>query len=90
MLKYATEAAQKITEEDLNTVREILLKQADDNARDNNHWMDVLTEYSAEGVDIQTDYVNVVKSLTTQKMQKFIGSLINTGNHAEIIMMPEK
>ena len=70
-------------------MREILLKQADDNARDNNHWMDVLTEYTAEGVDIQTNYVNVLKGLTTQKLQKFIGSIINTGNHAEIVMKPE-
>lgn len=90
MLKYAKDASQKITDEDLNTVREILLKQAEDNLRDNNHWMDVLTEYTAEGVDIQTNYINVVKGLTTQKIQKFIGELINTGNHAEIIMMPEK
>lgn len=89
MIKYATEAAKKISDEDLNTVREILLKQADDNARDNNHWMDVLTEYTAEGVDIQTNYVNVLKGLTTQKLQKFIGSIINTGNHAEIVMKPE-
>ena len=90
LLKYAADAAKKITDEDLNTVREILLKQADDNARDNNHWMDVLTEYTAEGVDIQTNYVNVVKGLTTQKIQKFIGSIINSGNHAEIIMKPEQ
>jgi zinc protease len=90
MLKYLAEAQQEITDVDLNTVKEILLKQASDNDRENGHWLDVLTEWTAEGVDIQTNYVETVKALTAQKIQKFLQDFVSAGNHASIVMMPEK
>ena len=90
MLKYLTEATQKITDTDLNTVKEILLKQAEDNNRENGHWMNVLTEWTAEGVDLQTNYAETVKAITAQKVQKFLADIIAAGNHASIVMMPEK
>ena len=90
MLKYLTEATQKISDTDLNTVKEIMLKQAEDNNRENGHWMNVLTEWTAEGVDLQTNYAETVKGVTAQKVQKFIADMINAGNHASIVMMPEK
>jgi zinc protease len=52
--------------------------------------MDVLTEWTAEGVDLQTGYEETVKSLTSEKLQKFLADLVSAGNHAEIVMMPEK
>ena len=90
MLKYIQEATEKVSEEDLNTVKEIMLKQAQDNARENSHWMDILTEWTAEGVDLQTDYEATVKGLTTQKVSKFLADILATGNHASIVMMPEQ
>lgn len=90
MLKYLAEASEKIGDTDLNTVKEILLKQAEDNNRENGHWMNVLTEWTAEGVDLQTKYVETVKAVTNQKVQSFIKQMMNTGNHASIVMMPEK
>lgn len=90
MLKYLAEASEKIGDTDLNTVKEILLKQAEDNNRENGHWMNVLTEWTAEGVDLQTKYVETVKAVTNQKVQNFIKQMMNTGNHASIVMMPEK
>ena len=90
MLKYLKEASEKIGDTDLNTVREILLKQAEDNNRENGHWMNVLTEWTAEGVDLQTNYVETVKAVTNQKVQDFIKQMISAGNHASIVMMPEK
>ena len=90
MLKYLTESTKKITDTDLNTVKEIMLKQAEDNNRENSHWMNVLTEWTAEGVDLQTNYAETVKAVTAQKVQKFLADMINAGNHASIVMMPEK
>ncbi len=90
MLKYLKESTQKITDTDLNTVKEIMLKQAEDSNRENSHWMNVLTEWTAEGVDLQTNYAETVKAVTAQKVQKFLADMINAGNHASIVMMPEK
>ena len=90
MVKFVVEATQKIADEDLHAVKEIMLKQAQDNARENGHWMNVLTEWTAEGVDLQTGYEETVKSLTPEKLQKFLADFVSAGNHAEIVMMPEK
>ena len=90
MIKYITEAATKIADDDLNPIKEIMLKQAEDANRENSHWMDVLTEWTAEGVDLQTNYAETVNALTPQKVQKFISDVLAAGNHASIVMMPTK
>ena len=90
MMKYINEAKTKIAADDLDPVKEIMLKQAEDDNRENSHWMDVLTEWTAEGVDIQTGYAETVKALTPAKVQKFIADFLAAGNHASVVMMPTK
>ena len=90
MMKYINEAKTKIAADDLDPVKEIMLKQADDDNRENAHWMDVLTEWTAEGVDLQTGYAETVKALTPAKIQKFITDFLAAGNHASVVMMPTK
>ena len=90
MMKYLKECMENIDETDLSPVKETMLKQAEDADRENGHWMDVLTEWTAEGVDLQTNYAETVKALTSQKVQAFIADFIAAGNHASIVMMPEK
>ena len=90
MIKFVKEAAEKVTDEDLNTVREIMLQQAQDNNRENRHWVSVIDDWNSYGVDVQTDYVKTVNALTTAKIQQLIASILEAGNHAEIVMMPKK
>ena len=90
MIKYINEAKAKIADDDLNPVKETMLKQAEDANRENRHWMNVLTEWTAEGVDLQTNYAQTVKALTPQKVQKFIADFLAAGNHASVVMMPTK
>ena len=89
MLKYLMASMEYIDEVDLSPVKEIMLKQAEDAIRENGHWMDVLTEWTAEGVDLQTDYAQTVKALTPQKISAFLREIVMAGNHASIVMMPE-
>ena len=90
MLKYLMASIENIDESDLNPVKETMLKQAEDANRENGHWMDVLTEWTAEGVDLQTGYAETVKALTPQKISNFLREIVMAGNHASIVMMPEK
>ena len=90
MLKYLNDSVENIDETDLNTVKEIMLKQAEDNARENSHWLDVLTDWTSEGVDMQTNYAETVKSLTTKDLSSFLAEILKAGNHASVVMMPEK
>lgn len=72
---------------DLYKVKEILLKQADVDAKTNGYWINVLSDYVEDGLDVYTDYKNVVRNTTPQMISNFLKDVIlKSGNHAEIIM----
>jgi zinc protease len=74
----------------LTKVKAYMLKQADDDAKNNGHWVNILTAWKYRGLDMQTDYKKVVESLTPEAMQQFLKELLAAKNHIEVIMMPEK
>ena len=77
--------------EDLQKVKEILLKQADVNAKTNGYWIDVLTEDVTLGLDTHTDYKAIVKSIDGKAVADFLKNVVlKSGNHFEIIMKAVK
>ncbi len=77
--------------EDLNKVKQILLKQADVDAITNGHWVNVLNIWKRRGVDIHTDYKKTVESITAQDISKFLKKvMLKSGHHYEVLMMPKK
>ena len=88
--KGMADAAESIDAQDLQKVKEYMLKQADEDARKNGWWLNVIKEYLQYGIDLQTDYKTVVSSLTPERVSAFIkDTLLKDGNRVEIIMMPE-
>ena len=85
-----TETATTVDATDLQKVKEFMLKQAKENARNNNHWLGVLSEYCDTGLDTQTDYEKTVNALTPEKVAAFMKSLLSTGDSVEVLMTPEK
>ena len=76
---------------DLQKVKEILLKQAGVNAKNNGYWLGVLSTYNRLGVDTYTNYNNVVKSVDGKQISDFLKNvLLKTGNHTEVIMKAVK
>lgn len=76
---------------DLQKVKEILLKQADVDSKDNGHWIDVLETYKKHGVDTQTDYKQTVNAITGQQVADFLKNVIlQSGNHIEVLMKAVK
>ncbi len=77
--------------EDLAKVKEIMLKQADVNARSNSHWRMILGRYARSGKDFQTDYKSTVQAVTLQDVSDFLkNTVLAGGNHIQVVMMPEK
>lgn len=77
--------------EDLNKVRQILLKQADVDAKTNSYWSGILSRYNRYGVDFYTDYKKVVESVTPTMISEFLSkTVLKSGNHVEVIMSPKK
>ena len=74
----------------LAKVKEYMLKQADEDAKTNSHWVNVLTNYYIDKVDIHTDYKKIVESLTPAKISAFVKKVMDEGNHVEVIMLPEE
>ena len=77
-------------EEDLNKVKQILLKQADVDAATNRYWLTVLNRFNTYGVDIHTNYKSIVESVTPKQVSNFLKKVIlKSKNHAQVVMMPE-
>jgi zinc protease len=90
LLEGINKSAKLVDADILQKVKDYMLKQADIDAKDNGHWVNVLTTWKDYGLDIQTNYKKTVSALTPESLAKFIRDLMAAGNHAEVIMMPEK
>ena len=76
---------------DLQKVKEILLKQASVDAKNNGYWIGVLSTYDRLGVDTYTNYKNMVKAVDGKQISDFLKNvLLKSGNHIEVIMNAEK
>ena len=91
MMKGVKDASEKVDPADVQKVKEFMLKQADEDARKNGHWLNVLYQYNEFGQDVQTDYKAIVNALTPEKISSFIQKVIlSSGNKVEVLMTPVK
>ena len=80
--------AQKVNEEDLNKIKEYLLKNIDSSERENSYWLGTMQTYSLYGVDRNSDYRKIVSELTPASVQKFVKKIMKPGNRIQYVMMP--
>ena len=78
-----------IDADQLAKTKEYMLKQIDVDAKKNNFWINTITAYKEYGVDFFTDYKKTVESLTVDNVRDFLNKLLKSGNHVEVIMLPE-
>lgn len=83
-------AAEGPTPEQLQKIREYMVKNYNDNLKENSYWMGALDEYYYTGTDFNTDYLNVVNSITVDDVKTFANDLIKQGNKVTVVMtVPE-
>ncbi len=80
----------KVDADKVQKVKDYMLKNAAEQAKNNAHWMDVIDEYIQTGVDLQTNYKKTVEALTPEKIANFLKQLLQANNHIEVVMTPEK
>ncbi len=81
----------KVDADMLNKVKELMLKRADEDARTNNYWVNVIENYDEYGVDTYTQYKKLVGELTPEKVAAFVKKVIlGGGNSVKVIMLPEE
>ena len=74
------------SEENLAKARDYLLKNYDENIRENSYWTSSLIEYLNNGIDLISEYKHVVESITVDDCRRAIADICNQGNHALVVM----
>ena len=75
------------SEENLNKVKEYMLKKHAENLKENRYWLNTIDEYLFTGVDMMKDYDQIVNGITAQDIQKFATSLFSQKNKVEVSMV---
>lgn len=77
--------------ENLNKVKEFMLKKHKEDLKENRYWLGNIDEYLFTGVDMTKDYENLVNSITAKDIQNFANELLKQKNQVEVSMIsPEK
>ena len=89
--KGVEEVEKQVDAADLQKVKEILLKQAGVDEKNNAYWLGVIANYTGLGFDNHTGYKEFVKNLRGEQVSDFLKNvLLKSGNHVEVIMKAEK
>ena len=73
------------TADDFNKVKGAALAQADISAKKNGYWMSLLEAWASLGLD-QTNYKQVLESITLQDLNAFMKGLDTAGNRIHVVL----
>ena len=71
-------------------VKELMLKQADDAAKSNSYWMNIIDTYNKFGIDEHTDYKQLISSQTPESISSFMKEFNKSGYRLGVVMMPQQ
>lgn len=86
--KMVNDMAENIKDEELNPIKEFMVKSAKENLEKNEEWSSTLSAISLNGVNTFTNAVDTVSAITTDDVKAFVKALIAQGNKATIILDP--
>ena len=75
-----------VSPEDFSKIIEYMQKSYTQNLRENGYWLGAINSRYLIGKDLHTEYDAILKSLTKEKLQKFIKETLTQGNQVEVIM----
>ncbi|MDR1004157.1 MAG: insulinase family protein [Prevotellaceae bacterium] len=81
--KFATEGP---SADQLNKVKEYVLKTYADSQKENSYWMSRIANYFYYGLDLDNSYTDLVNSITAKDVQQFAAELLKQGNEVEVTM----
>ncbi len=73
-------------EEDLQKVKEYMLRSHAEQLKKNGYWMNQMVGYAMWGNDWVSSYEKTVNSVTTAEIQKTAKAIFRSGNHCEVGM----
>lgn len=92
-LKILNEEVPQMTKfndaEQLEKVKNVMLKQADDNFKKNSYWGGVVRHYYKYGIDEHSDYKKLIEAQTPQKIAGFMKEFLENGVKVSVVMLPQ-
>ncbi len=86
--KALTDLSTSVKEEELNKIKEYMLKAIDQNEHENRYWLNAMHAYLKTGVDRNAGYRELVNGLTPAKIQDFTKKILSAGNRIQFVMLP--
>lgn len=74
--------------DDLQKIKENMLKKYKEDIRENNWWSSAIARYYQDDLNFVTDYTDAVNNLTAADIQTMLKALVEQGNVLEVVMMP--
>jgi zinc protease len=81
--KYAVDGP---NDENLNKIKEYLLKSHKENLKENSYWLNVLSEKYWTGVDLDTEYEKILNDITKDDIRNFTRYILKQNNIKSILM----
>ena len=72
--------------ENLNKVKEYMLKSYAEAQRDNGHWLNAIDDYHTWGIDSQNGYDAKINAITSKDIKEFAAKLFAQKNEVDVIM----
>lgn len=79
-------AAEGPTDEHLAKAKEFFLKNWKENVTENSYWAESLTTLLDSGADMDTDFEQILNSITKEDARKVFESIVKQNNNVEVIM----
>lgn len=77
--------------EQMQKIKEYMLKKHKDAQEENSYWLNNLDEYFYTGIDNTKDYEKLVNNVTAKEVQKFLAKLLKQDNEIQVVMtMPKE
>ena len=83
-------AGKSIDASSLEDFKELLIKDYNNEIKENWYWMWVLNRYVERGIDPHTGYIDIVKAQTPESIAAFARQILAAGNKVEVVMTPEE
>lgn len=74
--------------DDLQKVKENLLKKYEEDLRENNWWQSAVSLYYQDKLNLPDNYKAAVEALTPEMVQSLLKSIVEQGNVLEVVMKP--
>ena len=78
----------KMSEADLNSIKEFMVKEAKEGLEDNSEWCETIGATTLNGVNVFTDKVAAINSVTVNDLKAFWAEVLKQNNRQLILLEP--